>query len=151
MLMMETLREVAPNLWVSDRASAAVVGEDYDLVIDCTGNGPTKGNGRTASLCPEGRTNHDWTPRQLMKIAGGVSKHLADGETVLIHCQRGVSRSSVAAAAVLLRMGVASTVQEALVKTRWDGRQPASVTVGSLKRWWKVYQGQRQGKMFKTA
>lgn len=149
--MRETLREVAPRLWVSDRASAEVVGDDYDLVIDCTGNGPTKGNGKTASMCPEGRTNHDWTPRQLMKIAGGVAKHLAEGETVLIHCQRGVSRSTVAAAAVLLRMGEASTVQEALMKTRWDDRQPASVTVGSLKRWWKAYQAQRQTKLFKSA
>jgi len=149
--MMETLREVAPNLWVSDAESASVVGDDYDLVIDCTGNGPTKGNGKTASMRPEGKTNHAWTPRQLMKIAGGVTKHLANGETVLIHCQRGVSRSACAAAAVLMYSGQASTVESALMKTAWDGRQPASVTVGSLKRWWKAVEERRQGKLFKTA
>jgi len=149
--MMETLREVAPNLWVSDRASAAVVGEDYDLVIDCTGNGPTKGNGKTASLLPEGKTNHAWTKRQLMKIAGGVSKHLDDGDVVLIHCSRGVSRSACAAAAVLMYRGEASSVESALAKTAWDGRKPASVTVGSLKRWWRAVLERRQGKLFKSA
>lgn len=145
--MTETLREVFPGLWVSDIESAAVVGADFDLVVDCTGEGPTKGNGKTASLRPRGKTNHDWTEEQLTRIAKGVAKRIRKGETVLIHCRRGVSRSTVAAAAVLMRLGQAQTTREAVAKARWDGHNPASMSMGSLNRWWKAHLAERQQRL----
>lgn len=147
---METLREVIPGLWVSDIESARIMGADFDLVIDCTGRGPTRGNGSTVSVTPKGKSNHDWTEKQLTKLAEGIAKWIRKDKTVLIHCQRGVSRSSVVAAAVLLWMGLEITTARAIRRTRWSGRQPANQTVGSLKRWWAARGLQRQQQLFKN-
>lgn len=130
--MSETLREIIPGLWVSDAESAAIVGDDFSLVIDCTGYGPTVGNGRTLSVVANG---HKWDAASLTQIANLASMRLDNGGNVLIHCNRGISRSVCAAAAVLIRMGTASTVTEAIGMARWSERSPASVTVGSLNRW----------------
>lgn len=131
--MPETLREVSNNLWVGDADSAAIVGDDFSLVIDCTGVGPTRGNGRTLSYPANG---HKWQAANLTQIANLAGMRLENGGTVLIHCNRGVSRSACAAAAVLLWIERAKTADEAIEMVKWSERRPASVTVGSLKDWW---------------
>lgn len=140
--MPETLRQVHDNLWVSDIDSAEIIGDDVSLVIDCTGVGPTRGNGRTLSIVADG---HRWDAESLTQIANLAGMRLEAGGDVLIHCNRGVSRSVCAAAAVLLWMGSAKSVDEAIDLVRWEDRRPATVTVGSLKRWWDA---QKQMSLF---
>ena len=147
--MIETLREVVPNLWVSDIESAAVVGEDFDIVIDCTGKGPTHGNPkvRTVSRRPSGSGSHAWTVEDLDWITKGTGYHLKAGHKVLIHCRRGVSRSATAAAAVLLKMGLAKNPKDAIRRTSFQGSTPATACVGGLNKWWKELQASRQTKL----
>lgn len=146
--LVENLREVSKNLWVSDAGSAAAVGDDFSLVIDCTGYGPTRGNGKTVSIPPTGKTNHTWTEGNLTTIASVASMRLEAGGTVLIHCERGASRSVTAAAATLLWMGRARTVSEAVAKTRFSGKHPANKSLGSLQRWWEVRKEAAQQMLF---
>jgi len=144
----ETLREVRPNLWVSDQESAAVLGDDYDLVIDCTGRGPTRGNGHTVSLLPSGRTNHSWAPDQLNTIVFLATVRLERGESILIHCRRGVSRSACAAAAVLLWLEEAKDAKDALSKVAFGDQRMSGHSTASLKRWWKAEEEAAQPALF---
>ena len=146
--MEETLREVRPGLWVGDEESAAILGDDYSLVIDCTGRGPTLGNGKTLPCRPTGNSNHAWTVADLNTIVSVVGCRIEAGGTVLIHCSRGASRSACAAAAVLLWLGEAETVAKALEKVKAEGRRPNSHSVGGLKKWWEDYTARMQPSMF---
>lgn len=147
--MTETLREVAPKLWVSDIGSAGVVGEDFSLVIDCTGGqGPTNGNGRTVPVRPTGRTNHAWSEADLNTIVGVVTMRLEAGGNVLIHCNRGVSRSACAAAAVLLWTEQAESLAGALDKVAVEGRRPNNHSVGGLRLWWEAQEAAIQPELF---
>ena len=132
--MQETLREVSKNLWVSDFESARMVEDDFTLVVDCTGRAPDRWNG--ISIPPTGITNHYWTVEDLNRITIKVSARLRAGKPVLIHCSRGVSRSVTAAAAVLLDLGRAHTVKDALAKTMYPGTKPNAHSIAGLKEWW---------------
>lgn len=147
--MRETLREVAPNLWVSDIESAEILGEDFDIVVDCTGKGPTHGMGgvRTVKIVPTGKTNHRWTYKDLENLSKGTVGNLRHGKKILIHCRRGISRSATGAAAVLLRMGKARNVAHALKLVQFGGSRPNSHSVAGLKEWWDEYQSKRQVKL----
>jgi rhodanese-related sulfurtransferase len=144
----ETLREVYPGLWVGDEESAAVIGDDYSLVIDCTGRGPTLGNGRTLPCRPTGNSNHAWSVSDLSTIVGVAGLRIEAGGTVLIHCRRGVSRSATAAAAVLLWLGEAETVNAAIGKAQVEGQRPSSHSVGGLKKWWADWSAKQQPTLF---
>lgn len=135
--MQETLREVAPGLWVSDQDSAHALGGDFALVVDCTG-----------WARPTGSTGHAWTPEDLDAIVARVAPLLKAGKPVLIHCRRGVSRSACAAAAVLLADGGAATVRGALAKTTFESKAPSSQSVGGLRKWWKARVAARQVGLF---
>jgi len=141
----ETLREVAPNLWVSDIQSARTMGDDFDLVVDCTGYGPTAGNGRTLSITPKGRTNHTWAVGDLDLIATVVGLKLEAGKSVLIHCRRGVSRSATAAAAVLLYIGRAKSRKEAWEMASSD-HKASRFSTKSLREWWEI-EAERQNQL----
>ena len=140
--MMETLREVSTNLWVSDIESAAIVGDDFALVVDCTGKARIGKNGIHAR--PTGATGHAWTVKDLDWITDLASTLVKDGRPVLVHCRRGVSRSPCAAAAVLLALGLAKNVDHALSKTKVFDTVPASQSVAGLRKWWKTVQDRRQ-------
>ena len=134
---METLRQISDlDLFVSDRASAAIIGDDFSRVVSCIKDAPTAANCKTLVVCPSGKTAHIWEVGDLDQITTIVMMRLEVGGDVLIHCRSGVSRSTVAAAAVLLKMGHVDNVKEALKLASWEGRKPASQSVGSLKRWW---------------
>jgi hypothetical protein len=134
--MTESLREVAPDLWVSDALSAEVLGPDFDLVVDCTGRGPHKNAPWCLSQRPSGSTSHTWDADQLDFLVGEVARSLEAGGSVLIHCNRGVSRSTCLAAAVLLERGMSRDVYRALLQTKFPGSRINTQTQGSLKRWW---------------
>jgi hypothetical protein len=135
--MIDTLREVMPGLWVSDLESARTLGEDFALVVDCTG-----------WARPTGSTGHTWTPEDLDGIVSRVAPLLESGEPVLIHCRRGVSRSACAAAAVLLATGASDSVKGALARTAYEAKKPSSQSVGGLRKWWKARVDARQVGLF---
>lgn len=135
--MQETLREVAPGLWVSDQDSAHALRGDFALVVDCTG-----------WARPTGSTGHAWTPEDLDAIVGRVAPFREAGKPVLVHCRRGVSRSACAAAAVILATGEADTVNGALARTTFESKKPSSQSVGGLRKWWKARVAARQVGLF---
>jgi len=132
----ETIREVYPNLWVADQQSAEVIGTDFDYTVNCTGELPLGIGLNHDNVPPSGSTTHAWEPSDISEIVGHVVPRLKEGGTVLIYCKRGISRSTTAAAACLLAMGEAPTLEDALDQTRSLVRVPASQCVGGLKRWW---------------
>lgn len=134
----ETLREVGTNLWVSDYASAQVIGEDFDLTVQCITDVLTFARGtKHLEVTPSGKTNHSWTEADLNRIVFHAIDTLGRQGSVLIYCNRGRSRSACAAAAVLLASGEASDVQEALKKVSHNGSRPATTSIGGLNRWWR--------------
>lgn len=141
--MLETLREVSPNIWVSDMESASIVGADFTLVIDCTGKGQHRDN--VVHLRPTGSTSHAWTVTDLDAVAQHA---LAAQGPVLVHCRRGVSRSPCAAAAAILALGRAKTVDQALAMTKYQDATPASQSVAGLRKWWKERQPRPQLALF---
>jgi len=133
---METLRAITDQLWVADQKSAAILGSDFDLTVNCTGELPVaRGSYMHLDQSPTGKTNHSWTASDLNRIVATVSEVIADGGTVLVFCKRGVSRSATAAAAVLLAAGVVSSIQEAIDLVRAPTRKPANQCIGGLRKW----------------
>jgi hypothetical protein len=133
----ETIREVRQNLWVADQQSAEVLGMDFDYTVNCTGELPLGIGANHDNVTPTGSTGHAWEPPDLNEIVRCVIPALKEGKTVLIYCKRGISRSTTAAAACLLAMGDAPTLENAIDRTRSHVRVPASQCVGGLKRWWE--------------
>jgi len=141
----ETLREVSPDLWVSDRVSARMVGEDFALVVDCWGK--TKDAPNKMHARPTGKTNHFWTVHDLVEIAKAAKPHLVAGRPVLIHCSRGVSRSTCAAAAVMMILGRVDTIDEGIAKARFDESRINSHSIGSARKFGKKVEARRQLKL----
>ena len=133
----ETIREVYPNLWVADQQSAEVIGMDFDYTVNCTGEMPVGAGLNHVNVPPSGTTAHAWKAPDLNEIVSHAVPVLEEGKTVLIYCKRGISRSATAAAACLLAMGEAPTLEDAIEQTRSRVRVPASQCVGGLKRWWE--------------
>jgi hypothetical protein len=129
-------REVAAGIWVGSVA-ARKAGSRYDLIVDCLGapNEPNDGC-RVEVVTPNGRTGHTWEPGDLEAVVSVAAPVLGNGGRVLIHCRRGVSRSATAAAAVILHLGIAADVEDAVNMVRRQGSRPANSSVGSLSRWW---------------
>ena len=140
----ESLREVRPDLWVSDQESARTIGDDFGCVIDCTGKHWQYPN--TVNARPTGATNHTWTVDDLDRIVFIVTRMLEHGP-VLIHCRRGVSRSACAAAAVLLALGEAEGVATAIAKTRFEDQKISVNSMAGLKRWWAARQADLQPRL----
>ena len=150
---METvLREVLPNLWVSDADSASVISDtfgDIDLVLDCTGRDKPRRN--LLNVRPTGSTSHSWTVEDLDEIVHLVKAKRQFERKVLIHCQSGRSRSTCAAAAVLLALGLEKTVTRAIDRTKIPGTNVNTQSLGGLKKWWGAKLRERQISLFEEA
>lgn len=144
--MKSTLREVGPRLWVSDAESADSAAPLMGIIIDCTGRAPSASNKIHAR--PTGVTGHSWTVEDLDRVVDWASAYLDEGKRVLIHCNRGRSRSTCAAAAVLLARGIVDTVPAALARTSMPGDPPVATSAVGLRKWWEAKQEARQERMF---
>jgi hypothetical protein len=139
-------RQIAKmNLWVSDCDTAAQTCGDYDLVIDCIDH--SYNCDHKIVITPSGKTNHSWTIADLNKIITAALPVMKDGGKVLIHCRRGVSRSAVGAAAILLGSGRSQSVKMALLKSCVDG-EPNSQSVKGLSDWLKLRESKAQPSLF---
>lgn len=124
------------NFWISDADSADDLEDMMDLVVDCTGvASPAKNK---VHIKPTGKNNHTWTITDLDRIVKLVNPYINAGKKVLIHCERGRSRSACAVAAVLLDRGVVHSVDDALIAVTHASKKPNSHTVKSLREWWAV-------------
>jgi len=139
------LREVSENLWVSDAKSASVLAESADLVVDCrtSRRGDTPEN--VVKMAPSGKTNHSWLASDLDAIVQAVVPRLKDGQTVLIHCRRGRSRSVTAAAAVLVAAGRAKGYEDGVKMAKHPDFCPKSTCLGGLRDWLQS-RGQLRGR-----
>ena len=134
------------ELFICDQKEVVHFGGQFDDIIDCTTDGVT--HAFTSKVChvpPSGKNDHNWTVEDLDIITELVAGSLARGRRVLIHCGRGVSRSSCAAAAVLLHLGKSRTIEGAVGKARHPEREPVKTAVAGLKGWWASRQ---QGRLF---
>jgi len=134
----ETLREVSPNLWVSDLSSASVLRPDFDLTIQCVPDPLPSCRGDHRVIVPSGGSPHSWSFRDLERITCLVRGALNLGKSVLIFCNRGQSRSASAAAAVLLDIGLCTAPDEAMKKVSSKRGRPAKASLDSVVRWWKA-------------
>jgi protein-tyrosine phosphatase len=113
------------------------MGPFVDDIIDCTSEGSQHAHrSKVLHLPPTGTNSHQWEAADLNDIVDLAEGCLLKGRRVLIHCNRGVSRSTCAVAAVLLHMGHATTVQEAVAMARHEDRVPVKTAQASLTRWW---------------
>jgi hypothetical protein len=126
---------------LQDSASAEVL---VSKIIDCCGK--AKGRAGRVTVTPSAG-DHCWSPADLDRIVAEVSPVLQAGDRVLIHCNSGRSRSSTAAAAVLLAMGLATTPDVALAATTLESSRttPHRRAVQSLRDWWAT---KRQAQLF---
>ena len=143
---MKTLRKVTNNLSVADLESANAVGSNYALVVDCTGKAAKTPN--RVHLRPTGTTSHSWTVADLDAITEKAVPLLKEGKLVLVHCRRGISRSTCAAAAILLALGEARNVDHALSFTKYPDSTPNAESVTGLRRWWRAVQERKQTTLF---
>ena len=127
---------------VSDLPTSMRVGYDYELVVDCCGKGPDRRNGVTAVPTAG---DHRWNPDDLDRIVRLVTPRLESGAFVLVHCRSGRSRSTTAAAAVLLATGWTDDPVKAVAACQLPGSKPDTRCVKSLRLWW---QGRVQPTLF---
>ncbi|NBQ99649.1 MAG: hypothetical protein EBT79_10735 [Actinobacteria bacterium] len=152
---MSTLRSPTPyinvRMFISGLDEAHQVDHMMGLVVDCCGRGGDRPNGIIARPTAG---NHRWAPADLDRIVREVSPRLRDGQRVLIHCRSGRSRSTTAAAAVLLDMGLANTPDEAVRMVALGafrdgvGETPDRRCTTSLREWWEA---RRQTALFPAA
>ena len=131
-----TFRQVATNLWVSDRDTAIENANDVAVIVDCLGD--TCYGGTTAKILhirPTGSTKHRWTVEDLDKITSIIGK-LWPAHRVLVHCKRGVSRSACAAAAILLAAGLVETIEGAMAVVEVPGEEVSGHSMKGLREWW---------------
>lgn len=145
-----TLRSPDPDagvgLFVSGLTESRQVEHLMELVVDCCGRGGDRPNGIVAR---PSAGDHRWAPADLDRIVLEVAPRLRDGHRVLVHCRSGRSRSTTAAAAVLLDMGLAGTPDEAVrMVALGAGRPPDRRCTVSLREWWSA---RRQIPLFPTA
>lgn len=136
------MRQPTPeiDLYVASKVAVPANGGDVDIIIDCTPEGPThQWAAKVRHVAPQGDNGHQWTRDDLDRIVGLAMNALGQGQSVLIHCNRGVSRSTCAAAAVLLAMGVTRSVNEAVTLCRHHERAPVKTAQASLCRWWDAH------------
>jgi len=127
------------RLFVSDLNDSLQVEHLMGLVVDCCGRGGDRPNGIVVRPTAG---DHLWAPADLDRIVDAVIPRLRDGQRVLVHCKSGRSRSTTAAAAVLLVMGAASTPTEAVRMVARNaykdgiGDTPNRRCTASLDAWW---------------
>ena len=138
------------RLFVSGLDDSLSVESMMGLVVDCCGRGGDRPNG---IIVRPTAGDHRWAPADLDRIAAAVIPHLEAGEKVNVHCRSGRSRSTTAAAAVLLAMGHAKTLEEAVHLCALDsyidgvGKAPDRRCMASLREWWH---GRKQAPLFST-
>jgi len=134
------MRQPIPDLglYICGKDEVAAVGGAVQAIFDCTSEGASRHPhmGKVRHVPPSGKNDHHWSPKDLDLITDLVSGSIRSGSKVLIHCGRGVSRSTCAAAAVLLHMGRASSVTEAVALACHPDRQPVKTALASLNSWW---------------
>lgn len=147
---MSTLRnptaEAVRNLFICNGEESQQVEGLVSLVVDCWGGGGKRKNG----VIRRPRRPHRWSPEDLDQIVAEVRPRLEAGERVLIHCHSGRSRSTTAAAAVLLDMRVARNPIEAVEMVALGARigeteEPDRRCIVSLREWWE---GRCQQRLF---
>lgn len=128
------------SLMLSSLRDSAIAESLVTKVIDCCGK--AQGRAGRVTVTPSAG-DHCWAPADLDRIVAEVRPVLESGDQVLIHCNSGRSRSSTAAAAVLLAMGLVSNVDAALSATVLDPATsgicrttPHRRAVQSLRDWW---------------
>lgn len=132
------------RLFVCDLSDSLEIEGHMGLVVDCCGRGGNRPNG---IIVRPTAGDHLWAPADLDRIVNAVIPRLEAGERVNIHCKSGRSRSTTAAAAVLLVMGKAATPTEAVRMVARNaykdgiGDAPNRRCTASLDAWW---QGRRQ-------
>jgi len=119
---------------VSSGEEAANSLDQFGLIIDCAGVVPD--HPKKVVIKPTGKTNHTWSVENLDRIVSLIDKKWREGDDVLVCCARGVSRSVTAAAAYLLFVGEATTIQSAIDTCRNPTRKPSSHSIRGLKLWW---------------
>lgn len=118
------------------------------LVVDCCGRGGDRTNG---IVVRPSAGDHRWAIADLDRIVGAVAPVLEAGGRVNIHCRSGRSRSTTAAAAVLLAMGRATNPDDAVRMVALNahkdgvGEAPDRRCMTSLHEWW---QSRRQTRLF---
>ena len=128
-----TFRQVATNLWVSDRDHAIQNADNVAVIVDCLGD--THYGGTRAKILrarPTGSTKHRWTVEDLDKITRIVGT-IWPAHPVMIHCKRGVSRSACAAAAVLLAAGLVETIEGAMAVVEGPGEEGSRHSMRGVK------------------
>jgi len=131
------MRRPMPNLMVASAREIASCGRWADDIFDCTPEGVDHPHrDKVLHLPPTGGNSHKWSPEDLDVIVELAEGCLDKNRRVIIHCGRGVSRSTCAAAAVLLHRGVTSDVDDAVARARNPERQPVATALASLRSWW---------------
>lgn len=132
---MESLREISPGLWISSAKEAGILSDSADLVVDCRTRDRGDLPANAVQMCPSGKTNHSWEIKDLDAIVALVEPFLQENKTVLIHCQRGRSRSVTAAVAVLVAAGRAKGYEDGVKMARHPEFFPKQVCLGGLRNW----------------
>jgi protein-tyrosine phosphatase len=107
--------EVAPGVWVGRRPLPGDLPSDATLIIDLTAEFPVRKavrHGRTYLCVP----TLDATAPDAAALREAVETAAAWPGPVYIHCALGHARSATAAAAVLIRRGLAADADEAVAR-----------------------------------
>jgi len=138
----KNLREVGPGLYVGDQESPRS-SSSWGLVVDLCGASGRRSNRwkypKAAWVLQFGFLDgHPFPDGMLDRILSLVRRHVVAGQSVLLHCAAGHSRSASAAYA-MLRVGWRLSHEDALgrvVTARGlSGGWPMTVTFGSARRW----------------
>jgi protein-tyrosine phosphatase len=131
-----TVRTPRPDFIVCGLTDSFRVGPGVDLVVDCCGKGGVRPNG--IIVIPTAG-DHRWSNDDLDRIVGAVVPRLRAGHRVLIHCRSGRSRSTTAAAAVLMAMGESSDLDDAVRRSARNAGAdaPDRRSLVSLRAWWE--------------
>ena len=131
------MRNPIPNLYVAAANEVRHIGGGFDIIIDCTSEGVVhQWTDRAVHCPPTGSNDHQWTEEDLDMIVGLVEDGLVENQRVLVHCNRGVSRSTTAVAAVLLALGEVRSAHAAVEMAKDPTRQPVGTSMASLTKWW---------------
>ncbi len=106
--------EVAPGLWVGGWPAA---GPDSLAHLDCTAELPRRAEPR-AYRCVPMLDGTAMSPEALHEAVEQVMRWRAEGLPVLVHCAYGQGRSVAVTAAVMVRSGLAPTLDDALDQIR---------------------------------
>lgn len=136
------------RLFVCGLRDSLEIDHMFGLVVDCCGRGGDRSNG---IVVRPSAGDHRWAIADLDRIVGAVVPLLRSGGRVNIHCRSGRSRSTTAAAAVLLDMGRATNPDDAVRMVALNahkngiGESPDRRSMASLHEWWH---SRRQTRLF---